>query len=178
VPEVALALIRSDYGLDQKEALKTLRDSVQYGAMMFPDPGDGSMSAGDVIVRERARLRKREVDEEDRASGKHEHSVETDSDVSMNSMLSSEEISNYSNRRHQHTRPRPAKHAHTIANPEQDTGMGENNAYQHNSHSRAKSKRTEASHEISSFGNFQHFLFLVFVVNVNKRRIQLNLTTI
>ncbi|KDQ50722.1 hypothetical protein JAAARDRAFT_199716 [Jaapia argillacea MUCL 33604] len=67
VPEVAAALIMDDMGCDMKEAVKTLRSSVQYGVAMYPgDEDKDGMSAGEQIIKERAMARRRELEEEER----------------------------------------------------------------------------------------------------------------
>ncbi|KAI0766656.1 RTC4-like domain-containing protein [Trametes elegans] len=75
VPEAALNLIMEDLGQSRADALKTLRDSVQYGVAMFPaDEGEGGkgsgdemvLTAGERIIMERARARRKELEEEER----------------------------------------------------------------------------------------------------------------
>lgn len=80
VPEVALRLIMEDRGLEgeggMKEALEILRESSAYGVAMFPEDagesgatqrqgGESKMGAGDMIVMERARKRRKELAEEE-----------------------------------------------------------------------------------------------------------------
>ncbi|KAF8159864.1 RTC4-like domain-containing protein [Crassisporium funariophilum] len=82
VPEVALRLIMEDRGLEGEEAmpeaLSVLRESSAYGVAMFPedggewgtgkkrrDEGDDAIGVGDQIVMERARKRRKELEEED-----------------------------------------------------------------------------------------------------------------
>lgn len=70
VPEVAVALIMEDMNVSKKRAMKTLRESVQYGVAMFPDASneddEDGMGAADEIVKERARIRRKELEEEER----------------------------------------------------------------------------------------------------------------
>jgi hypothetical protein len=85
VPEAAVGLILEDRELDpqndkhKEKAVKILRESAAYGVAMFPDAdtnigGDGKgktdddwdMGVGDEIVRERARVRRKELEEEER----------------------------------------------------------------------------------------------------------------
>jgi hypothetical protein len=81
IPEVALRLIMEDRGLrglsGAEEALQVLRESTTYGVTMFPeDSGEGTSGCGgkksgkgglfgigDRIVMERARKRRKEIDE-------------------------------------------------------------------------------------------------------------------
>ena len=76
VPEVAIRLIQEDMDLHgisgSSEALQVLRDSSKYGVAMFPDDsadkGDiedaDQLGAVDLIVMERARKRRKELEEE------------------------------------------------------------------------------------------------------------------
>ena len=96
VPEVAVRLIKEDQNLEgdvgTTEALQILRESSAYGVAMFPEdsgesagvgPSRGSraqrredeMGAGDLIVMERARKRRKELEEEDEheVKGEEEH---------------------------------------------------------------------------------------------------------
>lgn len=75
VPEVAVRLIMQDLHLDRNEAIKTLRESSQYGVGMFADIDSGSAvdndhgnyeSVADRIVMERAKARRLELEEEER----------------------------------------------------------------------------------------------------------------
>ncbi|KAI0331662.1 hypothetical protein GY45DRAFT_1275558, partial [Cubamyces sp. BRFM 1775] len=51
VPEAALNLIMEDLNLSRSDALKTLRDSVEYGVAMFPvDEGEGGKDVGNESV--------------------------------------------------------------------------------------------------------------------------------
>ncbi|KAI0272711.1 RTC4-like domain-containing protein [Gloeopeniophorella convolvens] len=66
VPEAALALIMEDTGQDRVRAAQTMRDSAAYGVAMFPDTSEGpGIGAGEDIVLERARVRRRELDAEE-----------------------------------------------------------------------------------------------------------------
>lgn len=76
VPEAAVRLIAQDLCVDMEDAIVTLRDSAQYGVAMFPDTGENSsrgpggdddeMDVADQIVMERARVRRKELAEEER----------------------------------------------------------------------------------------------------------------
>ncbi|KAH9924827.1 RTC4-like domain-containing protein [Amylocystis lapponica] len=69
VPEAAVALIMEDLGQDRATAINTLRDSAEYGVAMFPDDhtdGAAAVAAGDQIVMERAKARRKELEEEER----------------------------------------------------------------------------------------------------------------
>ena len=67
VPEAALALIMEDTGQDRIEAVRTMRESAGYGVAMFPDTSEGlGIGAGEDIVLERARARRRQLDDEER----------------------------------------------------------------------------------------------------------------
>ncbi|KAH7920529.1 hypothetical protein BV22DRAFT_1133001 [Leucogyrophana mollusca] len=78
VPEAALELIMEDLCIDRDEALVTLRESAQYGVAMFPDTAisegkvagaegeDEEMGVADQIVMERARVRRMELEQEER----------------------------------------------------------------------------------------------------------------
>lgn len=67
VPEAALALIMEDTGQDRIQAVQTMRESAGYGVAMFPDTSEGpGVGAGEDIVLERARARRRELDDEER----------------------------------------------------------------------------------------------------------------
>ncbi|KAI0630608.1 RTC4-like domain-containing protein [Trametes polyzona] len=85
VPEAALNLIMADLGLPRADALKTLRESVEYGVAMFPadegeggksaEDGDGNRSvltAGERIIMERARARRKVLEEEERREEEEE----------------------------------------------------------------------------------------------------------
>lgn len=74
VPEAATRLIAQDLNQSIEEATITLRESAQYGVAMFPDADskraavddDDEMGVADQIVMERARARRRELQEEER----------------------------------------------------------------------------------------------------------------
>jgi RTC4-like domain len=67
VPEAALALIMEDTGQDRAQAAQTMRESAGYGVAMFPDTSEGpGVGAGEDIVLERARARRRELEDEER----------------------------------------------------------------------------------------------------------------
>ncbi|KAI5116349.1 hypothetical protein M0805_002254 [Coniferiporia weirii] len=75
VPEAATALVQEDMGFDDKgDAVRTLRESSKFGTAMFPDmdscEGEGARGGGgdvgETMVRERARARRKEIEEEDR----------------------------------------------------------------------------------------------------------------
>ena len=67
VPEAALTLIMEDTGQDQVKAVQTMRESAGYGVAMFPDTSEGpGIGAGQDIVLERARARRRELEDEER----------------------------------------------------------------------------------------------------------------
>ena len=67
VPEAALALIMEDTGQDRAKAVQTMRESAGYGVAMFPDTSEGTeVGAGEDIVLERARVRRRELEDEER----------------------------------------------------------------------------------------------------------------
>ncbi|KAG6820418.1 hypothetical protein H0H93_000664 [Arthromyces matolae] len=74
VPEIGTRLIMQDMDFDEgqmEEAIKILRDSATYGVAMFPvdeeeakgDSDDADLGAADMIVMERARKRRKELDE-------------------------------------------------------------------------------------------------------------------
>jgi hypothetical protein len=59
-----------------KKAVKIMRESAAYGVAMFPDEDtswkgdeDWDMGLGDEIVRERARVRRKELNDEEKVSG-------------------------------------------------------------------------------------------------------------
>ncbi|KAI9508176.1 RTC4-like domain-containing protein [Russula earlei] len=67
VPEAAVTLIMEDTGQDRARAVQTMRESAGYGVAMFPDISDGlEVGAGEDIVIERARARRRELEDEER----------------------------------------------------------------------------------------------------------------
>jgi len=68
VPEVAVHLIMEDLHSTYSNAIKTLRESVEYGVAMFPDTGadnEEGMKAADDVVKERARVRRKQLLEEE-----------------------------------------------------------------------------------------------------------------
>ncbi|KAI0369107.1 hypothetical protein BV20DRAFT_411013 [Pilatotrama ljubarskyi] len=82
VPEAALNLIMEDLSLKRADALKTLRESVEYGVAMFPadegeggrdgEAGQGILSVGEKIIMERARARRKQLEEEERREEEEE----------------------------------------------------------------------------------------------------------
>ncbi|EJF64057.1 hypothetical protein DICSQDRAFT_81010, partial [Dichomitus squalens LYAD-421 SS1] len=82
VPEAAMRLIMEDLSLPRDQAIETLRESVEYGVAMFPvDEGEGEagsnnssakgggqlvVGAGEQMFMERARVRRKELEEEER----------------------------------------------------------------------------------------------------------------
>jgi hypothetical protein len=77
LPEAAVTLIKEDLQISHEEAVQTLRDSVQYGVVMFPDDGAGATSTitkktlgtlgeGEKMMRDRARARRKVIEEEER----------------------------------------------------------------------------------------------------------------
>ena len=78
VPEAAVRLIMEDLSLPRDEAIETLRESVEYGVAMFPvDEGEGEtgsvkgegklvVGAGEQMFMDRARARRKELEEEER----------------------------------------------------------------------------------------------------------------
>ncbi len=70
VPEAGVALVRDDMGVDEDNALKTLRESSSYGAAMFPvTDKDGVEEVHDKLVKERARAKRREIEEMEGSQG-------------------------------------------------------------------------------------------------------------
>lgn len=66
VPEVAVELIIKDMGQTRDLAIKTLRESVEYGVAMFPDTGTGEGGeAAEKMMKERAFARRKELQEEE-----------------------------------------------------------------------------------------------------------------
>ena len=68
VPEAAAHLIMEDLRSTYPSAIKTLRESVEYGVAMFPDTGgdnEEGMKAADDVVKERARARRKQLLEEE-----------------------------------------------------------------------------------------------------------------
>jgi len=96
VPEAALALIMEDTGQDQAQAVQTMLESAGYGVAMFPDTSEGpEVGAGEDIVLERARARRRELEDEERMEAlshpedsEYEHAIQSQGTKSPN-LLSS-----------------------------------------------------------------------------------------
>ena len=68
VPEAAAHLIMEDLQSTYSNAIKTLRESVEYGVAMFPDTGgdnEEGTKAADDVVKERARVRRKQLLEEE-----------------------------------------------------------------------------------------------------------------
>ncbi|GJE91289.1 hypothetical protein PsYK624_074380 [Phanerochaete sordida] len=65
VPEAALRLVMEDMKQSRSEALKTLRDSAQYGVAMFPDDNTEGTVASEAIVKARAAARRKEIERQD-----------------------------------------------------------------------------------------------------------------
>ena len=68
VPEAAVYLIMEDLQSDYSSAVKTLRESVEYGVAMFPDAGgdnEEGMKAVDDVAKERAKARRKQLLEEE-----------------------------------------------------------------------------------------------------------------
>ncbi|OBZ73608.1 hypothetical protein A0H81_05976 [Grifola frondosa] len=70
VPEAAVSLIMEDMSQTRAAAIRTLRDSAEYGVAMFPDDGADVTDAGEQIIMERARARRKELEEEERLEEK------------------------------------------------------------------------------------------------------------
>lgn len=82
VPEAALTLIMEDTGQDRIQAVRTMRESAGYGVAMFPDTSEGhEVGAGEDIVLERARARRRQLDDEERMEAML-HSVDSEDEKS------------------------------------------------------------------------------------------------
>ena len=67
IPEAAVYLIMEDLQSTYSDAIKTLRESVEYGVAMFPDTGgdnEEGMKAAEEVVKERARVRRKQLEEE------------------------------------------------------------------------------------------------------------------
>lgn len=88
VPEAAVRLIMEDLALGRADAIKTLRESVEYGVAMFPaDEGEGGrgegdgdtsvLTAGERIIMERARARRKELEEEERREAEEERRAQS-----------------------------------------------------------------------------------------------------
>ena len=68
VPEAAAHLIMEDLQSTYPSAIKTLRESVEYGVAMFPDTGgdnEEGMKVADEVMKERARVRRMQLLEEE-----------------------------------------------------------------------------------------------------------------
>lgn len=68
VPEAAAHLVMEDLQSPYSSAIKTLRESVEYGVAMFPDTGgdnEEGIKAADDVVKERARARRKQLLEEE-----------------------------------------------------------------------------------------------------------------
>lgn len=68
IPEASVYLIMEDLQSSYSSAIKTLRESVEYGVAMFPDTGgdnEEGMKAADDVVKERARARRKQLLEEE-----------------------------------------------------------------------------------------------------------------
>jgi hypothetical protein len=71
-PQVGLMLIQEDLGVGVREALETMRESVQYGVGMFPHGGDeggsgeGAVGVVEAMMVERARRRRKELEREEK----------------------------------------------------------------------------------------------------------------
>ena len=77
VPEAAVRLIMEDLQSTYSSAIKTLRESVEYGVAMFPDTGgdnEEGIKAADDVVKERARVRRKQLLEEEKEIRQHESS--------------------------------------------------------------------------------------------------------
>lgn len=77
VPEAAVHLVMEDLQSTYSSAIKTLRESVEYGVAMFPDTGgdnEEGMKAADDVIKERARVRRRQLLEEEMEIQQHDSS--------------------------------------------------------------------------------------------------------
>ncbi|CCM02591.1 uncharacterized protein FIBRA_04694 [Fibroporia radiculosa] len=84
VPEAAVYLIVEDMGQTRQQAIVTLRESAEYGVAMFPDDhadGADAMDAAEQIVMERARARRKELEEEERIEEEELHRVQEQGNV-------------------------------------------------------------------------------------------------
>ncbi|OBZ65343.1 hypothetical protein A0H81_14649 [Grifola frondosa] len=70
VPEAAVSLIMEDMSQTRAASIRTLRDSAEYGVAMFPDNGADAINPGEQIIMERARKRRKELEEEERLEEK------------------------------------------------------------------------------------------------------------
>jgi hypothetical protein len=90
VPEVAVALIEEDLGVSRTAAIRTLRDSAQYGVAIFPDDANAGArgaqaaaagaSEADRMMHERATARRRELEAEEAAERAGIAATESDAD--------------------------------------------------------------------------------------------------
>ena len=74
VPEAAAHLVMEDLQSPYSSAIKTLRESVEYGVAMFPDTGgdnEEGVKAADDMVKERARARRKQLLEEEMEIQRH-----------------------------------------------------------------------------------------------------------
>ena len=77
VPEAAVHLIMEDLHSTYPSAIKTLRESAEYGVAMFPDTGadnEEGTKAADDVVKERARARRKQLLEEEVEIQQHDSS--------------------------------------------------------------------------------------------------------
>ena len=77
VPEAAVHLIMEDLHSTYPSAIKTLRESVEYGVAMFPDTGadnEEGIKAADDVVKERAKARRKQLLEEEMEIQQHDSS--------------------------------------------------------------------------------------------------------
>ena len=85
VPEAAVYLIMEDLQSTYSSAIKTLRESVEYGVAMFPDTGgdnDEGMKAADDVVKERARVRRKQLLEEEMEIQQQSSEMEVELEIS------------------------------------------------------------------------------------------------
>jgi len=85
VPEAAVYLIMEDLQSTYSNAIKTLRESVEYGVAMFPDTGgenEEGMKAADDVVKERARVRRKQLLEEEMEIQQHSSEMEVELEIS------------------------------------------------------------------------------------------------
>ena len=85
VPEAAAYLIMEDLRSTYLSAIKTLRESVEYGVAMFPDTGgdnEEGMKAADDVVKERARVRRKQLLEEEMEIQKQSSEEEVELEIS------------------------------------------------------------------------------------------------
>ena len=85
VPEAAVYLIMEDLQSTYLGAIKTLRESVEYGVAMFPDTGgdnEEGTKAADDVVKERARVRRKQLEEEEIEIQQQSSEVEVELEIS------------------------------------------------------------------------------------------------